>query len=267
MYKFTKLTEMQERQQDRRRYFDELAHTSRKYIMPYVSRFMDIRPGAEILEIGCGEGGNLLPFANAGCITTGIDLAEGKIRNAVRYFGEEGVPGNFQCSDIFEAKGLEDRFDLILCHDVMEHIADKPGFMERMKAFLKPEGIIFIAFPAWQMPFGGHQQMCRNGKLSRLPFFHLLPASWYRRILEKGGENPDAIKEFLEIKQTATTVELFERLVKESGFTRLDRHLYFINPHYEAKFGMRPRSLSPAIAGIPYLRDFFSSSCFYILSK
>lgn len=39
---------------------------------------------------------------------------------------------------------------------------DEPGSRGRIKAFLKPKGTIFIAFPAWQMPSGGHRQMCRN---------------------------------------------------------------------------------------------------------
>ena len=44
-----------------------------------------------------------------------------------------------------------------------------------------------------------------------------------------------------------------------------DRRLYFINPHYETKFGLRPRRLSPLIGAIPYVRDFFTTSCFYIM--
>lgn len=251
---------------DKRRYFDNLARTSEKYFIPYISAFAETGPGTEVLEIGCGEGGNLLPFCRRGCNVTGVDLSEGKIGNAVKFFEEENCSGYFLACDIFDAGLPKGKYDILICHDVIEHIADKLEFMTVIRNFLKPGGIAFIAFPAWQMPFGGHQQMCNNKKLSRLPFFHLLPASWYRSILSKGGESPEAIKEFLEIKQTGTTVELFEKIVKESGFRKLDRRLYFINPHYEAKFGMKPRKLSPAIAGIPYLRNFFSTSCFYILS-
>ena len=54
---------MQERQKDRARYFSELAHTSEKYFIPYISPFMKVEAGMNVLEIGCGDGGNLLPFA------------------------------------------------------------------------------------------------------------------------------------------------------------------------------------------------------------
>ena len=33
-----------------------------------------------ILEIGCGDGGNLLPFNELGCNTTGVDLSAGRIK-------------------------------------------------------------------------------------------------------------------------------------------------------------------------------------------
>ena len=186
---------------DRRQYFDQLAATSRKYYIPYLSQYMKIGEGVNVLEIGCGEGGNLLPFAEAGCSVLGVDLSGDKIRAAEQFFAEAGAQGRFLASDIFAVKELEGQFDLIVCHDVIEHIGDKEGFMRRVRAYLKPgTGLAFIAFPAWQMPFGGHQQMCTNRRLARLPYFHLLPAGMYRRILERGGESPAAVAGFLEIK-------------------------------------------------------------------
>ena len=193
---------------DRKQYFDQLAATSRKYYIPYLSEYMKIGEGVNVLEIGCGEGGNLLPFAQAGCSVLGVDLSEDKIMAAEQFFAGAGVQGRFLASDIFAVKELEGQFDLILCHDVIEHIGDKEEFMRRVRAYLKPgTGLAFIAFPAWQMPFGGHQQMCTNRRLARLPYFHLLPAGMYRRILERGGESPAAVAGFLEIKRTATPIE------------------------------------------------------------
>ena len=168
-------------------------------------------------------------------------------------------------SDIFAVKALEAQFDLITCHHVIEHIQDKEGFMRRVRLYLRPGGLAFFAFPAWQMPFGGHQQNCRNKMLSHLPYFHLLPKGMYRWILNRGGESPEAVKELLEIKRTATSIELFERIIREGGFRKVDRRLWLINPHYEAKFGLRPRSLLRLPASIPWLRNFYTTSCFYLL--
>lgn len=260
---------MQERQKDRARYFRELAQTSERYFIPYLSAFMQAGPGMDVLEIGCGEGGNLLPFARIGCNVTGVDLATGKIANAIRFFNEAGAEGRFIASDIFKVKELESGFDLIICHDVIEHIADKKRFLSDVLRYLKPGGYAFVAFPAWRMPFGGHQQICRSKVLSRLPFFHLLPEGLYRLVLKAGGETRERISELIEIKDTRLPIQAFEKLLRSQTGDRtlrtVDRTLYFINPHYEAKFGLRPRRLSPLIARIPYIRDFFTTSCFYLL--
>lgn len=50
----------QDRQKNRRLYFNELAETSNKYFVPYISQFKEIKRHMNILEVGCGDGGNLL---------------------------------------------------------------------------------------------------------------------------------------------------------------------------------------------------------------
>lgn len=249
---------------DRRQYFNQLAVTSRKYYIPYLSEYMKIGEGVNVLEIGCGEGGNLLPFAQDGCSVLGVDLSEDKIRAAERFFAEEGAQGRFLASDIFAVKELEGQFDLILCHDVIEHISDKEEFMRRTRAYLRPGGIAFFAFPAWQMPFGGHQQMCHSKFCSHAPFLHLLPVPVYRSVLKAFHERPGCIGEMLDIKQCRTSIERFERLCKKHGLKVLHRQLWFINPHYKQKFRLTPRKLWAPLAHLPWLRNFFSTSCFYL---
>lgn len=256
---------MQQRQLNRRQYFDELAITSQQYFIPYIAEYSKIEQGMNILEIGCGDGGNLLPFSRMGCQVTGVDMAKERIVDATRFFQEEKAQGVFIDSDVFLLKELEHKFNLIICHDVIEHIDDKQSFIAKCENMLASGGLMFMSFPAWQMPFGGHQQICRNRLLSHLPFYHLLPKSIYRRMLKMGGESNDCTKELLNIKRTRCSIEHFEHIVKKSPFEIVNRTLYFINPHYEIKFHLRPRRLWGLIGSIPYLRNFFTTSCFYIL--
>ena len=255
---------MQYRQKDRKQYFNELSVTSRKYFLPYVERYLPIERGMNVLEIGCGDGGNLLPFSERGCEVVGVDMAECRINDAKRFFEELGAEGQFIASDVFAIKEFEHHFDLIICHDVIEHIMDKGSFLSKLRNFLRPQGIVFMSFPAWQMPFGGHQQICRSKFLSHLPWFHLLPKCIYGSILRAFGENPGITAELLEIKQTRCPIELFEKLAKKY-FAIRNRILYFINPHYETKFNLRPRFLWSAMGKMRYVRNFFTTSCFYIL--
>lgn len=256
---------MQERHKNRQQYFRELAETSRKYFVPYIQRYHTVGAGVNVLEIGCGEGGNLLPFVEMGCHVTGVDIATCRIEEARTFFEDEGVQGRFISEDIFNLGGLESCFDIIICHDVFEHIDNKKVFMSGLSDYLKPQGIVFMSFPAWQMPFGGHQQICRSRLLAHLPFFHLLPVGIYRQTLKFFGEDDGCVKELLSIKQTRVTVERFESLLKATSLVIMNRQLWMVNPHYEVKFNLSPRKLSPVLSHIPYLRNFLCTSCCYIL--
>lgn len=255
---------MQERHTNRKRYFEEQAQTTRNYYIPYIKRMMYHLPN-EILEVGCGEGGNLLPFAEHGCQVTGVDLIPSRIEQARAFFSEKNQEGTFISSDIFSLTGLNKRFPLIFVHDVIEHIDHKEQFLTDLKKYLSPGGIIFIGFPAWQMPFGGHQQIAKDKFISHLPFIHLLPYTLYRYVLRICGEQESTIKELLSIKQTKCTIEMFQSIARRTNYQIINEQLYFINPHYQVKFGLTPRKLNKFVARIPFVRNLFSTSCFYMI--
>lgn len=137
---------MQYRQSDRKLYFHELSTTSQKYFIPYIEKYKEITHGINVLEIGCGDGGNLLPFSKKGCNTLGVDLAECRISDAKKFFHEANAAGEFFASDIFDIKGKDGLFDLIICHDVLEHIENKSFFISSLKRFLAPRGGCFYLF-------------------------------------------------------------------------------------------------------------------------
>lgn len=62
---------MQKRHTDRKMYFRDLEITSKEFYISYLSDFTELTPKSRILEVGCGEGGNLVPFAQLDCKVTG----------------------------------------------------------------------------------------------------------------------------------------------------------------------------------------------------
>ena len=224
---------MQKRHTDRESYFDEQSQTSKNYYIPYIKEVIGHIPD-KVLEVGCGEGGNLLPFAKAGCRVMGVDIDAMRIEQARTFFAQRHQQGQFIATDIFQLKDKATNFPLI---------------------------------PAWQMPFGGHQQIAHSHIVSHFPFLHLLPRTLYRWILRLCGEQERVITELLDIKSTGCTIELFNRIARQANYQIIDRRLYLINPHYKIKFGLSPRRLNGVIAAIPYIRNFFCTSCFYILKK
>ena len=139
--------------------------------------------------------------------------------------------------------------------------------MLHLKSFLKADGLLYLGFPAWQMPFGGHQQMAKNRIIANCPYIHLLPRSLFRFVFRACGEKESTVKCFFEIRDTRITIEGFHKLVTATGLRIVNQRLYFINPNYQVKFGLKPRILSPVIGKIPYVRNFFTTNCYYLQAK
>lgn len=260
---------MYERHSDRKRYFREQAEVTRKHVIPYISEYIDLDAGSRVLEVGCGEGGNLIPFVEMGCDTVGIDLGLERIELAQQFFSEHSFDNTprFICSDIYKMTEEIGTFDIIILRDVIEHIPDQAYFMDFVKRYMNDTSVIFFNFPPWYNPFGGHQQICDSRFLSRLPYYHIFPKFIYRGILKLGGESKEKITTLMEIKETGISIERFSRCVKAGSFKIISSTPYFINPGYEVKFKMKPRRLCRPLAVIPFLRNFWATGYYCIISK
>lgn len=140
---------MQKRHTDRKMYFHDLEITSKEFYVSYLSNFKKLTSKSRVLEVGCGEGGNLVPFAQLGCRVTGIDIAECRIIDAKAYFSEICENATFVCCDFMKYHAPineEEKFDVILLHDVIEHVPAKGKFLLHLKSFLKSTGVLFVGF-------------------------------------------------------------------------------------------------------------------------
>lgn len=260
---------MQDRHRNRKQYFTEQGITTKKYVIPYIEEVKSITNKTRVLEIGCGEGGNLIPFIERGCEVVGIDLNDKKIENAKIFMGELYPEMNidFRKQNIYDVTNDDiGAFDLVLLRDVIEHIPNQEKFLDHLKSFLNKEGVIFFGFPPWCMPFGGHQQICNSKVLKMLPYYHLLPKFVYKGILKLFGEKENTIVSLLEIKDTRIGINRFQKIIKTNELHFAKKTFYLINPNYEIKFGLKPRVQFPIIKSIPYLRDFFTT-CYYCVVR
>jgi len=261
---------MQERHRDRLQYFNEQKESTRISVLPYIQKHVPLKPGTRVLEIGCGEAGNLYPFLETGCECYGVELLEGSIRNANEFYAGNPQKEHLHLlsKDIYEVKPEElgGTFDVIFLRDVIEHIPHQEKFMKHLKSFMSPDSIAFFAFPPWRNPFGGHQQVCENKKLGMTPYLHLFPKSIYAKILKKGGESQEKIDGLLEIKETGLSLNRFKKIIREENFKIIEKTHYLINPNYEIKFGLKPRKVWK-IFQIPLLQDFYTTATYFLLKK
>ncbi len=256
---------------DKETYFNYQKENALKWVIPFIEKSMELFTGMNVLEIGCAEGGVLKAFVDRGCIGVGVELSASRAELARHFLRQEidDKRASIIAKDIYDASFSDEfrnSFDLIVLKDVIEHIHDQSRLMKQLKLYLKPEGKIFFGFPPWYMPFGGHQQVCKNKLLSALPYYHLLPMPLYKSILKWGGESQQVIDDLAEIKETGISIERFERILKQLNYTIHQRLFYLVNPIYEYKFGWKARHQSKIIAAIPWLRDFFTTAMYYLVS-
>ncbi|MGL4596287.1 MAG: class I SAM-dependent methyltransferase [Bacteroidia bacterium] len=259
---------MHERHSNREQYFEEQSTVTKKYVIPFIENVRPVTSSLVVAEIGCGEAGNLKPFLDMGCTVVGIDLAPNKIENGKKFYANHPNKNKITliAEDIYKIDpNAFPKFDLIVMRDVIEHIPNQDVFMGRLKDFLAPDGIIFFAYPPWRMPFGGHQQICINKFMSKMPYTHLLPRWLYFGMMRWLGESKEKIVSLTEVRDTGISINTFNGLVKKHNYVFKKQVYYFINPNYEVKFKLKPRVLSPLV-NIPWLRDFFVTTYYNIIA-
>jgi len=259
---------MKERHINNSIYFKEQSYTCETHIMPIIKEQISLNKNTRVLEVGCGFGGNLLPFINLGCQVTGVDILKSSIDRAKKELNiEQHSNLELITSDIYDITSFHQKFDVIIMKDTLEHIPNQDIFLELLSSFLKKNGVIFQGFPPWHNPFGGHQQMCKSKVLSRLPWFHILPRILYKKILKLFGESSGKINSLLEhVYDTRISIQGFKKMANENNLKIVSEKLFFINPNYEVKFKLKPRVLLP-ILSVPYIRDFYTTTAYYILKK
>lgn len=250
-------------------YFNHQAINSERYIIPFIEAKREIKSGMRVLEIGCGEGGVLKPFIEKGCIVVGVELNQPK-SEYFQHFHKESIAEKKAMiinRDIYKIDvdaDLGGKFDIIILKDVIEHIHDQEKLLKELQHFLNPKGVIYFGFPPWQMPFGGHQQVCKSKFLSRFPYVHLLPFGIYEFLLRAFNEN---VVDLVEIKETGISIERFERITESAGYNVLHKIHYLLNPIYTFKFNWRPIKQNVIIRNIPYLRNYLTTCVYYLIES
>ncbi len=247
--------------------FDQQVDNCRSDVMPFIEQTKPIGKGINVMEMGCGEGGVMLPFAERGCYCVGVDLDEIRTDLAKEFLKDEIAAGKIAIlyQNVYDQDFLDKYkgfFDIIILKDVIEHIPNQEAFIPYLKTFLKEGGQIFFGFPPWYMPFGGHQQIARH-KLGMMPYYHILPKPVYKGVLKMIGEDKGIIDELMNVYDTRITIERFERIVKKSGLKVLHKQHYLFNPIYRYKFGVKPRKQFGLISAIPFFRNFLTTCVYY----
>jgi len=103
-----------------------------------------------ILDAGCGTGRNMVEFAKLGP-AEGVDLSA----QAVEFCHRRGLDGVRQAA--IEALPYEDeRFDLVLATDVIEHLEDEGPALEELRRVTSADGRLIVTVPAYSWLWSNH---------------------------------------------------------------------------------------------------------------
>jgi len=95
-----------------------------------------------VYEVGCGAGGNLVPFAGNGKVVAGCDLG-GDMLDLGRAQGLDLIRGS--ATDLLRHRG--EPADLVLLIHVVEHFRDLRAELTQVKQLVRPGGLILIEVP------------------------------------------------------------------------------------------------------------------------
>lgn len=122
-------------------FFDELDEYrfDKLHYLPHLVDFSGFK-GQRLLEVGCGVGIDLVRFARGGAIVTGIDLAEVSIELARQNFALRGLSGNLLVMNGEALDFLDDSFDVVYAHGVIQYTAHAERMVAEIHRVLKPKG-------------------------------------------------------------------------------------------------------------------------------
>ncbi|MDG2253216.1 MAG: bifunctional 2-polyprenyl-6-hydroxyphenol methylase/3-demethylubiquinol 3-O-methyltransferase UbiG [Methylophilaceae bacterium] len=102
--------------------------------------------GKELLDVGCGGGILSESMAKEGAHVTAIDQGENVIKIAQLHTIESKLDINYKKLNIEDLlKKTNEKFDVITCLEMLEHVPDPASIVRACKSLLKPNGRIFFS--------------------------------------------------------------------------------------------------------------------------
>jgi 2-polyprenyl-3-methyl-5-hydroxy-6-metoxy-1,4-benzoquinol methylase len=98
-----------------------------------------------VLELGPATGYMTEILSANDCSVVGIEIDADMAQQAAR-FCERVIVGNLDELDLKAELG-DERFDVIVAADVLEHLKDPLGMLRRLRPFLAPEGFFVVSLP------------------------------------------------------------------------------------------------------------------------
>jgi tocopherol O-methyltransferase len=123
---------------------DEPKETAQVQLIEHLAKLADIRPGSDILDIGCGFGASSLYLAKQfSAAVTGITISPVQVEMAIQAAAAQQISANFLLMDA-EAMDLRTQFDVLWSVESISHYQNLPQFFASAAKLLRPGGSFAI---------------------------------------------------------------------------------------------------------------------------
>lgn len=218
-----------------------------------------------ILDVGCGRGGISIKLAETlEVAVTGIDYQEDRISIARNAASNADISIDFKLADLTKAKLGDELFGLMIMHDVIEHLSDIHSVMSILRKHIHNEGFLYLSFPPWRSPYGGHQHNA-SSFVRYMPYLHVISSSLFYELLIP-REPPDRKKwaeSLPQIGENKMSLRKLKQIAAESSWGIYYSKTYLIRPEL-FRSGL-PTFSNGFFGRIPFIGDFLTSGCECVL--
>jgi 2-polyprenyl-3-methyl-5-hydroxy-6-metoxy-1,4-benzoquinol methylase len=113
---------------------------SAAYLLP------SLRPGLDLLDVGCGPGTITVDLATrvAPGRVLGLDLSPEPLAEARAAAERVGVDVSFQVGDVYVLEAPDESFDVVHAHQVLQHLTDPIAALREMARVCRSGGVIAV---------------------------------------------------------------------------------------------------------------------------
>ncbi|MFX1411390.1 MAG: class I SAM-dependent methyltransferase [Promethearchaeota archaeon] len=115
----------------------------------------------DVLDLGCGTGGYSHAMTEAGARVISVDLSR-----------LVASPPILVLANAMQLPFGPDRFPVVFCASLIEHVPEPTQLLAEIKRVLTPDGVVYMSFPPFYSPVGGHE----------FKPYHLLGERWALRL-------------------------------------------------------------------------------------
>jgi len=103
--------------------------------------------GARVLDIGCGDAGVPIAFAERGAHAAGIEVSQASVDRGALRADEHGVSIDLRQGFAEALPWGDSSFDLVVLDNVLEHVNDRAKTLREIRRVLAPDGLLYLVTP------------------------------------------------------------------------------------------------------------------------